>query len=180
MRPPGEGWGAGFSLGSRPTANVCPRLPDVLPRLRDGQVVLVVNDAGPEGHGEFVVAASQVTAEVINLMVVHGRGLVCLPLTPQRCAELALGPMVPERAGLEETAFTVAIDLEVPGSTGISAADRARTIRHAVDPTARPSDFRRPGHVFPIRTRPGGVLAHPGPAEAAVDLVAAAGLPRPP
>lgn len=149
----------------------------VLPRLRDGQVVLVVNDAGPEVRGEFVVAASQVTSQAINLMAVHGRGLVCMPLTPQRCAELALGPMVPERAGLEETAFTVAIDLEVPGSTGISAADRARTIRHAVDPVARPADFRRPGHVFPIRTCPGGVLAHAGPAEAAVDLVAAAGLP---
>jgi 3,4-dihydroxy 2-butanone 4-phosphate synthase / GTP cyclohydrolase II len=178
MRPPGEGVGVRLQPRIQADGERLPStLPDVLPRLRDGQVVLVVNDAGREGHGEFVVAASQVTAEVINLMVVHGRGLVCLPLTPQRCAELALGPMVPERAGLEETAFTVAIDLEVPGSTGISAADRARTIQHAVDPAARPSDFRRPGHVFPIRTRPGGVLAHAGPAEAAVDLVAAAGLP---
>jgi 3,4-dihydroxy 2-butanone 4-phosphate synthase / GTP cyclohydrolase II len=138
--------------------------------------VVVVDDHDRENEGDLVMAAAHATPEAINVMVTHGRGLVCLPLEPGRCDQLGLGPMVPEHAGREETAFTISIDLEVPGSTGISAADRARTIRQAVHLDARPEDFRRPGHVFPLRARAGGVLERRGHTEAAVDLARLAGL----
>lgn len=152
-------------------------VPDAIAAIGRGEMVLVVDDPDRENEGDLVMAASQVTPEAINTMVTHGRGLVCLPLAPDRCDELDLGPMVPASAGREETAFTVSIDLEVAGSTGISAADRARTVRRVVDADARPDEFRRPGHVFPLRARPGGVLERRGHTEAAVDLARLAGLP---
>ena len=152
-------------------------IPEAIEAIRRGELVLVVDDEDRENEGDLVMAAAHATPDAVNTMVTHGRGLVCMPLAPERCDALQLGPMVPEQAGCEETAFTVSIDLEVPGSTGISAHDRARTVRHAVDAAARPEDFRRPGHVFPLRARAGGVLERQGHTEAAVDLARMAGLP---
>lgn len=147
-----------------------------LAEIAAGRMVVVVDDADRENEGDLVMAAEAVSADAINFMVTHGRGLVCLPMAGQRLDALRIGPMVPDNAGREETAFTVSIDLDLPRSTGISAADRAATIRRAVDPTARPRDFRRPGHVFPLRARDGGVLEREGHTEAAVDLARLAGL----
>ncbi len=152
-------------------------IPQAIDAIRRGELVLVVDDHDRENEGDLVMAAAHVTPEAINTMVTHGRGLVCLPLAPERCDALGLGPMVPRNAGREETAFTVSIDLDVDGSTGISAADRARTIARAVADDARPEEFRRPGHVFPLRARPGGVLERRGHTEASVDLARLAGLP---
>ncbi len=165
-RPPARRPGDGLST-----------IPQAIEAIRRGELVLVVDDHDRENEGDLVMAAAHVTPEAINTMVTHGRGLVCLPMAPDRCDALGLGPMVPRNAGREETAFTVSIDLEVPGSTGISAADRARTIARAVADDARPEEFRRPGHVFPLRARPGGVLERRGHTEAAVDLARLAGLP---
>ncbi|MBW3661677.1 MAG: bifunctional 3,4-dihydroxy-2-butanone-4-phosphate synthase/GTP cyclohydrolase II [Actinobacteria bacterium] len=139
-------------------------------------MVIVVDDEDRENEGDFVMAADWVTPEAVNFMITHGRGLLCLPLTGERLEELAIQPMVPESAGLEETAFTVSIDLDERGNTGISALDRARCIRRAVSADARPADFRRPGHVFPLRAQDGGVLRRAGHTEAAVDLARLAGL----
>ncbi|WP_083441511.1 bifunctional 3,4-dihydroxy-2-butanone-4-phosphate synthase/GTP cyclohydrolase II [Nitriliruptor alkaliphilus] len=149
---------------------------DALAAIARGELVIVVDDVDRENEGDLVGAAELVTDEHINTMVTVGRGLVCAPMTGARLDALGLGPMVPEAAGREETAFTVSVDLEVPGSTGISAADRARTIRHLVDEATRPEQLRRPGHVFPLRARPGGVLEREGHTEAAVDLARMAGL----
>jgi 3,4-dihydroxy 2-butanone 4-phosphate synthase / GTP cyclohydrolase II len=149
---------------------------DALAAIARGQLIIVVDDVDRENEGDLVGAAELVTAEHINTMVTVGRGLVCAPMTGRRLDALGLGPMVPEAAGREETAFTVSVDLEVPGSTGISAADRARTIRHLVDEGTQPGQLRRPGHVFPLRARPGGVLEREGHTEAAVDLARLAGL----
>jgi 3,4-dihydroxy 2-butanone 4-phosphate synthase / GTP cyclohydrolase II len=160
----------------RPGAAGLSTIPEAIAAIRRGELVLVVDDHDRENEGDLVMAAAHVTPEAVNFMVTQGRGLVCLALTPERCDDLDLGPMVPENAGREETAFTVSIDFEEPGSTGISAADRARTIAHALDVAARPADFRRPGHVFPLRARAGGVLERPGHTEAAVDLARLAGL----
>jgi len=152
-------------------------IPQAIEAIRQGQVIIVVDDEDRENEGDFVMAASAVTPEAVNGMITHGRGLLCLSMTGQRLDELGIGQMVPEAAGREETAFTISIDLDIEGSTGISAADRARTILHAVDPAADPGDFRRPGHVFPLRAQPGGVLDRQGHTEASVDLARLAGLP---
>jgi 3,4-dihydroxy 2-butanone 4-phosphate synthase/GTP cyclohydrolase II len=138
-----------------------------------GGTVIVTDDAERENEGDLVMAADAVTPEAIAFMAVQGRGLVCLALEPARLGVLDLAPMVPD--AVCETNFTVSIDLDVPGSTGISAADRARTIRRAVDPAVVAGDFRRPGHVFPLRYTPGGVLARRGHTEASVDLARLAG-----
>jgi len=135
--------------------------------------VVVTDDSDRENEGDLVIAADTVTPETIAFMAVQGRGLVCLAMEPHRLDELELPPMVP--GGGSETNFTVSIDLDIPGSTGISAADRAATIRHAVDAGSVASDFRRPGHVFPLRYTPGGVLARRGHTEASVDLARLAG-----
>lgn len=144
-----------------------------LAAMRRGEPVIVIDDADRENEGDLVIAADAVNAEVIAFMAVHCRGLICLAMEPERLDALALGPMVPGAAA--ETNFTVSIDLDVPGSTGISAADRAATIRRAVAPDARATEFRRPGHVFPLRYTPGGVLARRGHTEASVDLARLAG-----
>lgn len=163
-------------LGSRPRGRTgFSSIPEAVAAIARGEMILVVDDHDRENEGDLVMAADLVTPDDVNVMVTDGRGLLCLALAPERCDELQLGPMVPENAGREETAFTVSIDLEVAGSTGISAADRARTIRHAVDPSAVPDDFRRPGHVFPLRARPGGVMERRGHTEAAVELARMAG-----
>ncbi len=144
--------------------------------IRRGEMIVVVDDEDRENEGDFVMAADLATPEAINFMVTHGRGLLCLPMTGERLDELEIGAMIPGSEGHAETNFTVSIDVERPGNTGISAYARAECIRRAVDPTARPSEFRRPGHVFPLRAVPGGVLEREGHTEAAVDLARLAGL----
>jgi len=167
----------GVVAGSRPAdRHGLSTIDEAIAALRAGEMIFVVDDHDRENEGDLVMAADLVTPQAVNFMVTHGRGLLCLSLTPQRCVELDLPPMVPATAGNAETNFTVSIDFEEPGSTGISAADRARTIQHAVDAEASPADFRRPGHVFPLQSRPGGVLERAGHTEASVDLARLAGL----
>ena len=148
---------------------------DALKRIRRGEMVLVVDDEDRENEGDLTMAASWVTAEAINFMLRWGRGLVCMPCDARLLDALDVWPMVPaDRAGCD-TAFGVSIDHVTAGS-GIGAADRARTIRKVVDPDSKPTDFHRPGHVFPLRARPGGVLERRGHTEASVDLALLAGL----
>jgi 3,4-dihydroxy 2-butanone 4-phosphate synthase/GTP cyclohydrolase II len=137
-----------------------------------GKFVVVADDEARENEGDLICAADRCTAEHINFMTQHARGLICLTLTPERCAELALPQMVERNTEAHETAFTVSIDAAARFgvTTGISAADRARTIQVAVDPLTVPVDLRRPGHVFPLQARPGGVLQRVGQTEASVDL----------
>jgi 3,4-dihydroxy-2-butanone 4-phosphate synthase len=145
--------------------------------LRAGRMIVVVDDPDRENEGDLTIAAEMITPEAINFMATHGRGLICLPMTGDRLDQLELGLMVPESAALGSTAFTVSIDVKrADVTTGISAYDRACTIRAAIDVRTRPSDLTRPGHVFPLRARPGGVLERRGQTEAAVDLAKLAGL----
>jgi len=145
--------------------------------LRAGRMIVVVDDEDRENEGDLTMAAELTTPEAINFMARHGRGLICLAMTGERLDELELPPMAPNNTALGGTAFTVSIDLKGDGvTTGISACDRARTIRAAVDANRSPDDFGRPGHVFPLRARDGGVLERRGQTEAAVDLARLAGL----
>ena len=150
---------------------------DAIRELRAGRMVVVVDDEDRENEGDLTMVAELVTPEAINFMARHGRGLICLAMTGERLDELELAAMVPDNTALHGTAFTVAIDAKGLGvTTGISAHDRARTITAAVHPNSRAEDFARPGHVFPLRARPGGVLERRGQTEAAVDLARLAGL----
>jgi 3,4-dihydroxy 2-butanone 4-phosphate synthase/GTP cyclohydrolase II len=146
--------------------------------IRAGKIVVVADDEGRENEGDLVAAAEKITPELINFMTVHGRGLICLTLTPERCEALGLPQMVEHNTEAHETAFTVSVDAAARFgvTTGISAADRATTIRVAIDPVTVPSDLRRPGHIFPLRSRPGGVLQRVGQTESSVDLARLAGL----
>ncbi|HEX9632535.1 MAG TPA: bifunctional 3,4-dihydroxy-2-butanone-4-phosphate synthase/GTP cyclohydrolase II [Gemmatimonadales bacterium] len=146
--------------------------------IRQGKLVVVADDEDRECEGDLVVAAGLITAEKVNFMATHGRGLICLTLTPERTAALGLPQMTERNTEEQATAFTISIDADkrFGVSTGISAADRARTVQVAIDPAAVPSDLRRPGHVFPLRARPGGVLQRVGHTEASVDLARLAGL----
>jgi 3,4-dihydroxy 2-butanone 4-phosphate synthase / GTP cyclohydrolase II len=148
---------------------------DALTAIRNGEMIIVVDDADRENEGDFVMAADKVTPEAINFMITQGRGLVCMPMTGERLEHLRFPAMVPELAGTHETAFTVSVDLEEPGNTGISAFDRARCIQRIIAPDAQPEEFRKPGHVFPLRAQVGGVLRRAGHTEAAVDLARMAG-----
>ena len=143
---------------------------------RNGDMIIVVDDEDRENEGDLTVAAEKVTPQVINFMVTHGRGLVCVALTEERLAELDLPHMVRENTSQFETAFTVTIDAKGVTSTGVSAADRAATILATINPRTRPSDLARPGHVSPLKARKGGVLVRAGQTEAAVDLARIAGL----
>ena len=143
---------------------------------RRGRMVILVDDEDRENEGDLAIAAEKVTPDSINFMARHGRGLVCLALTEERCDALDLPPMVRENSSPFGTAFTVSIEARGKVTTGISAADRAATIRTAVDPATRPIDLLRPGHVFPLRARRGGVLKRAGQTEASVDLASLAGL----
>jgi 3,4-dihydroxy 2-butanone 4-phosphate synthase / GTP cyclohydrolase II len=149
---------------------------DALADLRAGRLIVVVDDEDRENEGDLVVAAEFATPEAVNFMTKEGRGLVCLALTPERCDELGLPLMAAKNEAAFETAFTVSIEARSGVSTGISAADRARTISVAIDPSAGRSDIVRPGHIFPLRARPGGVLQRKGHTEAGVDLARLAGL----
>ena len=146
--------------------------------IRAGKLVIVADDEGRENEGDLVGAAEQVTPEMINFMAMHGRGLICLPMLPERCQALGLPQMAEHNTEAHETAFTVSVDAanRFGVTTGISAADRAATIRVAIDPSTVPQDLRRPGHVFPLRARPGGVLQRVGQTEASIDLARLAGL----
>jgi 3,4-dihydroxy 2-butanone 4-phosphate synthase/GTP cyclohydrolase II len=145
-------------------------------QFRRGGMVIIVDDEDRENEGDLAVAAEKVTPQAINFMVRHGRGLVCLALTAARCDELELPLMVESNTSIFGTAFTVSIEGRGKVTTGISAADRAATILTAIDPKTRPEDLLRPGHVFPLRARKGGVLKRAGQTEASVDLAALAGL----
>jgi len=148
---------------------------EALEDIRAGKMVVVVDDPDRENEGDLVAAAEKVTPEIINFMATYGRGLICMPIIGQRLDELELGPMVTENTEAQGTAFTVSVDAaEV--TTGISAYERALTIKKIIDPKTKPSDLRRPGHVFPIRAKEGGVLKRAGHTEAAVDLARLAGL----
>ena len=140
-----------------------------------GEIVIVVDAPDRENEGDFVMAADKVTPEAVNFMVTHGRGLLCMPMSAERLDALKLRAMVPENEAGAETAFTISIDMRAPRNTGISAYDRARTIRRALDADAAADEFRTPGHVFPLRARDGGVLERAGHTEAAVDLARLAG-----
>ena len=145
--------------------------------IRQGKVVIVVDDEDRENEGDFLTAARNATPEVINFMATHGRGLICASLTEQRCAELGLELMVQDNTALHATPFTVSVDVKGRGTTtGISASDRAMTVKALIDPTTRPEDLARPGHIFPLRARDGGVLRRTGHTEAAVDLARLAGM----
>ena len=144
--------------------------------IRQGKLVIVVDDEDRENEGDFICAARTVTPEIINFMTKYGRGLVCAALTSERCDELELVPMVTSNTSLHETAFTVSVDLISPDtSTGISAQDRAKTVKALIDPKTRPADLGRPGHIFPLKAKPGGVLRRTGHTEATVDLARLAG-----
>ncbi len=151
-------------------------IPEALEELRQGRIIILVDDEDRENEGDFCCAAEKVTPEIINFMAKHGRGLICLSLTPERCEELNLPLQAPENTSRFGTAFCVSIDAREGITTGISAADRARTILTAIDPRTRPSDLVRPGHIFPLRAREGGVLVRAGQTEASVDLARLAGL----
>lgn len=144
--------------------------------IKQGKLLIVVDDEDRENEGDFVTAARNVTPEVINFMSTHGRGLICASITEERCAQLQLQPMVPNNTSLHETAFTVSIDLLGNGcGTGISAQDRAKTIQALINPSTRPEDLGRPGHIFPLKAKPGGVLRRAGHTEATIDLAQLAG-----
>jgi 3,4-dihydroxy 2-butanone 4-phosphate synthase/GTP cyclohydrolase II len=147
-----------------------------LEEVSSGRLIIIVDDEDRENEGDLMVAAEKITPEIINFMSRYGRGLVCLPLTKCRLEELRLPLMVRENTSRFETAFTVSVDAKEGVTTGISAFDRARTVRVAIDPKTEPSDLVRPGHIFPLEAREGGVLARAGQTEAAVDLARLAGL----
>ncbi|MEN9875239.1 MAG: 3,4-dihydroxy-2-butanone-4-phosphate synthase [Bacteroidota bacterium] len=144
--------------------------------IRQGKVIIVVDDENRENEGDFLAAAEKVTPEMINFMATHGRGLICAPLTESRCKELGLHVMVNNNTDPMETAFTVSVDLRGNGvTTGISAADRAKTILSLVNPDTKPHDLARPGHIFPLIAKQGGVLRRTGHTEAAIDFARLAG-----
>ena len=164
------------AAGERPDADVFGSIDEALDDLREGKMVIVCDDEDRENEGDLTIAAQFATAERINFMAKEGRGLICLCLTPQRCAELNLPPMVAKNEARLQTAFTVSIEAREGVTTGISAADRAHTIQVAIDPNSRPADLVQPGHVFPLMAKPGGVLERSGQTEAGVDLARLAGL----
>lgn len=145
--------------------------------IKNGKVIIVVDDQDRENEGDFVAAAEKVTPEMINFMATHGRGLICAPLTESRCKDLNLDLMVGNNTDPMETAFTVSVDLKGDGvTTGISALDRAKTVKALIDKKTKPFDLSRPGHIFPLKAREGGVLRRTGHTEAAIDFARLAGL----
>ncbi len=152
-------------------------IPEALEELKAGKVIIVVDDEDRENEGDFIVAAEMITPEIVNFMAKHGRGLICAPIPEERCKELDLGLMVGNNTALHQTPFTVSVDLIGQGcTTGISASDRAKTIKALVDPATKPEDLGRPGHIFPLKAREKGVLRRAGHTEAVVDLSRLAGL----
>ncbi len=149
---------------------------EAIAEIKAGKVIIVVDDEDRENEGDFIAAAEMVTPEMINFMATHGRGLICTPLSEKRCEELELNLMVSNNTVLHETQFTVSVDLIGQGcTTGISVHDRAKTIKALVSPETKPSDLGRPGHIFPLRAKKGGVLRRTGHTEASIDLARLAG-----
>jgi 3,4-dihydroxy-2-butanone 4-phosphate synthase/GTP cyclohydrolase II len=182
LRTKKEKMGHGLSLGQSERTE-CEEgfefasVEDAIGELQAGRMIVVVDDEDRENEGDLTMAAEMITAEAVNFMAMHGRGLICLAMTGEKLDELKLAQMSPENTALGGTAFTVSIDVKGPNvTTGISARDRAQTIRAITDANSRPDDFARPGHVFPLRARAGGVLERRGQTEAAVDLASLAGL----
>lgn len=155
-----------------PLANI----DDAVRDIQNGRMIIIVDDEDRENEGDLVCAAEKVTPGAISFMAVHGRGLICLPLTEERCEELQLSPQTSDNTSRMGTAFTISIEAREGVTTGISAADRARTILTAVDPASKAADLARPGHIFPLRAKRGGVLVRPGQTEASVDICRIAGL----
>jgi len=151
-------------------------IPEAIELFRAGKMLVVVDDEDRENEGDLTIAAEKISPEIINFMAMHGRGLICLALSAERCDALHLPLMSPANTSMFGTAFCEAIDARDGVTTGISAADRAKTIQVAIDPTSKPHDLARPGHMFPLRAREGGVLVRGGQTEAAVDLARLAGL----
>ncbi|MBN9031762.1 MAG: 3,4-dihydroxy-2-butanone-4-phosphate synthase [Rhizobiales bacterium 63-7] len=151
------------------------KIEDAIAAMARGEMIIVVDDESRENEGDIVVAAEAVTPEIVAFMMNHARGLICMPMTGERLDELDIPLMVVNNTESLKTAFTVSVDYLHGTTTGISAADRAITVRALVDEKAKPADFARPGHIFPLRANPGGVLARPGHTEAAVELARLAG-----
>jgi len=150
---------------------------DAIEDIRKGKVIIVVDDEDRENEGDFVAAAEKITPEMVNFMATHGRGLICAPLTEHRCDELKLNMMTSNSSDPMETAFTISVDLNGKGvTTGISAADRAKTIQALTENDTKPHDLNRPGHIFPLKAKEGGVLRRTGHTEAAIDFARLAGL----
>lgn len=176
-----EGWPAGcllsgFMLTLPKFHNMLDSIESAIEDIKKGKLVIVVDDEDRENEGDFLTAARNVTPEIVNFMSKYGRGLICAPLEEDRCAELQLDLMVNNNTALHETAFTVSVDLLGHGCTsGISAHDRAKTIQALIDPTIKPEDLGRPGHIFPLRAKKGGVLRRAGHTEAGNDLARLAG-----
>src|SRR5438876_11248326 len=149
---------------------------EAVEEIRQGRMIVLIDDEDRENEGDLAMAAEKITPEVINFMAKYGRGLICMPLTEDRCDELHLPLMSPVNTSAHGTAFTESIDARVGVTTGISASDRAVTILTAIDPKTKPQDLARPGHLFPLRARKGGVLVRAGQTEASVDISRIAGL----
>jgi 3,4-dihydroxy 2-butanone 4-phosphate synthase / GTP cyclohydrolase II len=165
-----------IAKGARRRPGHFARIEDAVVEFRLGKMIIVVDDEDRENEGDLTIAAEKVTPEAINFMARHGRGLICLSMTPERLDELEIPLMVAQNTSRFETAFCVPIEAKGRTTTGISAADRATTVLTALDPSTRPTDFARPGHMFPLRARSGGVMERAGQTEAAVDLARIAGL----
>ncbi len=149
---------------------------EAIEEIKNGKLVIVVDDEDRENEGDFLTAAKNVTPEVINFMATHGRGLICTPLTEERCNQLGLNMMVTDNNAVHETAFTISVDLLGKGcTTGISAQDRAKTVQALIDPETKPDDLGKPGHIFPLKAQADGVLRRAGHTEAAIDLARLAG-----
>jgi 3,4-dihydroxy 2-butanone 4-phosphate synthase/GTP cyclohydrolase II len=151
-------------------------IPEIIDDIKAGRMIILVDNEDRENEGDLTIAAEKVTPEAINFMATHGRGLICLAMTEQKCDELKLPLMVTENTSAFETAFTVSIEARKNVTTGISAADRATTVMTAVNPECKPEDLAKPGHIFPLRARNGGVLVRTGQTEGSVDLARLAGL----
>jgi 3,4-dihydroxy 2-butanone 4-phosphate synthase/GTP cyclohydrolase II len=165
-----------IAKGARKRTTPIARIEDALDAFQKGQMIIVVDDEDRENEGDLTIAAEKVTPEAINFMAKYGRGLVCLSLTPERLDQLEIPLMVSQNTSRFETAFCIPIEAKGRTTTGISAADRAATVQTAIDPATRPQDLLRPGHMFPLRARSGGVIERAGQTEAAVDLARIAGL----
>src|SRR5918994_4808052 len=162
--------------GTRRRKSPIAPIEEAIEAIRDGRIIIVVDDEDRENEGDLTIAAERTTPEAINFMAKYGRGLICMPMTEERLTELDIPQMVSQNTARFDTAFCVSIEAKGGTSTGISAADRAATVLAAIDPSTRPSDLARPGHMFPLKARNGGVLVRAGQTEAAVDLARIAGL----
>src|ERR687890_68836 len=158
-----------IAKGSKKAAPFAP-IEDAVEAIREGRMIIVVDDEDRENEGDLTIAAEKITPEAINFMARYGRGLICLSMTPERLDELEIPLMVSQNSSRFDTGFCVTIEAKHRTSTGISAADRAATVLTAIDPATKPTDLARPGHMFPLRSRTGGVLTRAGQTEAAVDL----------